>query len=131
MCIKRRSESEKLFPQSPRALDGGCLASFPAGLAVEEEQQGRALATLGWPVHSYQPAEACASCLDVGGMETANSDFLSLSLNLKHFVRRVASYFVAGVLLSLSVKELVHQVLLEPRETQHRGSKNSPNSCSS
>lgn len=88
MCIKGRSESEELFPQFPRALDGGCLASFSSGLAVG--QQGRPVSTQGWPVPSSQPAEACASCLGVAGLETANLDFLPLSLNLQHFVCRVA-----------------------------------------
>lgn len=113
MCTKQRSESEELFPQFPRALDGGCLASFPAGLAVEAEQQGRPVSTQGWPVPSSQPAAACASRVDVAGMETANSDFLSLSLNLKHFVCGVASCLLL-VCCCHSAKELVHQVLLGP-----------------
>lgn len=74
------------------------LLPSPAGLAGEAGQQAP-LSLQAGPSLPSQPR--AASCLDISGMEVADSDPSSLDVNLKRFVCWAASCFVAGLPLSL------------------------------
>lgn len=87
---------------------------------MEPERQG--FSPLRLASSFFPPTEGL--CQLLGCQRDGNSN-LKLSflfyINLKRFVCRVASCFVVGVLLALSVKELVHQGLLGPAGTQPVG----------
>lgn len=93
----------------------------------------RPISVLGVDSLFFPANKGCTSCMGVGGLEKTTSLKLSFPfyINLKHFVCRVTLCFDVAMLLSLSVKELVHWQSLGPGGTRHHWSKNFPNSRSS
>lgn len=133
ICIKWRSGGEELFPHPERAWDRGPPPPLPAG-SRHRGRAARSISALSAGQFVLPPKiKGCTRCLGVSGVEATDSLRLSspFSIHLKRFVCRTALCLAVGMLLSLSIKELAHQVLRGFWGIWHHRSKDSPKSCSS